>query len=167
MNLYIFNEIRLGAVYGIGTYIRELSSALKNSDIHVCIVNLASEKPQIQIEEIDGIKQWNFPSPVQWISSSEEQWDLYHHNVVYLLQLRIKDKKNLIFHLNYNQKSRLAEELKKAFDCKIMLTIHYFDWCFNLSGNLTRFRDILETQQTDKDIEELKEVFQKEKKLCK
>jgi glycosyltransferase len=169
MNLYIFNEPSRGAVYGVGTYIRELTAALKNSDINVCVVNLISKKPQIQTEEIDGIKHWDFPSPVQWTRSDEEQWDLYHRNVVYLLQLHIKDKKNLIFHLNYNQKSRLAEELKKTFDCRIVLAVHYLDWCFKLSGNLIRFRQLLEMQQPvqdEKDIEELKEAFQKEKETC-
>jgi glycosyltransferase len=166
MNLYIFNETRIGAVYGVGTYIQELTAALKNSDINVCVINLMSEKPQILTEEIDGIKYWDFPLPVQWTTSNEEQWDLYHRNVVYLLKLHIKDKNNLIFHLNYNQKGRLAEELKKTFDCRIVLTIHYLDWCFKLSGNLTRFRQLLRIQQTvqgDKDIELLKEVFQKER----
>jgi glycosyltransferase len=170
MNLYIFNETRLGAVYGVGTYIRELTAALKNSEINVCVVNLTSETPQIQRTEIDGIKHWNFPLPVQWTKSNEEHWDLYHRNVVYLLQLHIKDKKNLIFHLNYNQKGRFAEELKKTFDCRIVLTIHYLDWCFKLSGNLTRFRQLLETQQTvqgDTNIELLKEAFQKERETFK
>ncbi len=167
MNLYLLNETRLGAVYGIGTYIRELTTALKNSDIHVCIVNLTSEKSQIEIEEIDGIKHWYFPLPVQWRSNSEEQWDLYHRNVVYLFQLHIKDKKDLIFHLNYNQKGKLAEELKKSFDCRIVLTIHYLDWCFKLSGNLTCFRQLLEIQSDDNYIEELKGAFQKEKETFK
>ncbi len=169
MNLYIFNETRLGAVYGVGTYIRELTTVLKNSNIQICVINLTSEKPQIQTEVIDGVRYWNFPLPIEWTSSSEEHWDLYHRNMVYLLQLHIRDKKNLIFHLNYNQKGKLAKELKKVFDCRIVLTIHYLDWCFKLSGNLTRFRQILETRQfqDDKDIEELKEAFQKEKATFK
>ena len=49
MNLYIFNETRRGAIFGIGTYIRELVIALKDSDIHISIINLMSDKPQIQM----------------------------------------------------------------------------------------------------------------------
>jgi hypothetical protein len=33
MNLHIFNETRRGAVYGVGTYIRELTAVLKGSGI--------------------------------------------------------------------------------------------------------------------------------------
>lgn len=166
MNLYIFNEIRIGAVYGIGTYIRELVVTLKNSDIKVCVVNLNSDKPQIISQETDGVLYLYFPSPIHWTKELIEHWDLYHRNVVYWLQLHIKDKENLIFHLNYNQKSGLAKELKNAFECKIILTVHYFDWCFKLLGNQTRFKKILETQQTiqdDEDIEQLKETFLMEK----
>lgn len=166
MNLYIFNEIRLGTVYGIGTYIRELLVALKNSNISVCVVYLNSDKPQIKSEEIDGVHYLSFPSPIQWSKELPEDWDLYHRNVVYWLQLHIRDKENLIFHLNYNQKGRLAKELKNAFECKIILTVHYLDWCFKLLGNQTRFKKILETQQMFKEeneIERLKESIKIEK----
>lgn len=166
MNLYIFNEIRLGAIYGVGTYIRELIVALRNSGINVYVVNLNSDKPQIRSEEVDGIFYLYFPPPIQWLEDVEEQWDLYHRNVVYLLQLHIKNKTNLIFHLNYNQKSGLVDELKRVFDCTIVLTVHYFDWCFKLSGMLTQFRTILEIQQThqpDRDSEQIKDAFCREK----
>lgn len=42
MNLYIFNETRRGAVFGVGTYIRELTFALQNRSLHICIINLLS-----------------------------------------------------------------------------------------------------------------------------
>lgn len=168
MNLYIFNEAGRAAVYGIGTYIRELTAALNSSGISVCVVNLNSDKPQIKYEKTDGILQLYFPSPVQWPSNLEEHWDLYHRNIVYWLQLHIMDKRDLIFHLNNNQKNGLAEELGKAFDCRIILTVHYLDWCFRLSGNLMRFRKILQMQQAihdNKEIEQLKESIQKEKDI--
>lgn len=166
MNLYIFNECNLAGVYGIGTYIRELSVALKNSDINLCVVNLNSDEPQIKYEEIDGILHLHFPSPIQWNKDIHTQWDLYHRNILYWLQLHIKDKKNLIFHLNYNQKSGFVTELKKAFNCKIVLTVHCLGWCFRLSGNLTRFRRILEMRQSFENeivIELVKEITQREK----
>lgn len=168
MNLYVFCEKTLGNVYGIGTYIRELVSTLKNSAINVYIINLASEKPQIKIEEINGTTYWHFPPPIQWSKELEEHWDLYHRNIVYLLQLHIKDKNNLIFHLNYNQKVGLAKELKKAFNCKIVLTIHFFDYYSKLSVNSIYSREIHNMKQTyidDKGLAQLRESIQKEKQL--
>ena len=43
MNLYIFNETRRGAVFGVGTYIRELTFALQNRSLHICIMKLRKE----------------------------------------------------------------------------------------------------------------------------
>ena len=150
-------------MYGIGTYVRELTTALKNSDVNIWVINLNTDKPQIEYEDIDGIFYLYFPSPIQWSIELPEQWDLYHRNVIYWLQLNIKDKKDLIFHLNYNHKSRFATALKKVFNCKIVLTIHFFDWCFKLLGNQNNLKKIFELQQTfksDNEIELLKESIQ-------
>jgi hypothetical protein len=137
MNLYIFNQTRRGAEYGVGTYIRELTVTLKDSDIHVFVVNLTSDKPQIQTEEIDGIKHWYFPSVLsdQRTASNEKQWELYYRNVVYLLQLHIKDKKDLIFHLNFFESGKLAGELKNVFDCRIVTVAHFSGWGFRACLN--------------------------------
>ena len=145
MNLYIFNQTRRGAVFGIGTYIRELTAALKESGINVCVVNLISEKPQIKTEEIDGIRHWYFPLaiPEQRTTRNREQWELYFRNGVYLIRLHIKDKKELIFHLNFFESGKLAEELKNAFDCHIVAVSHFSDWGLTLYDNLPRLRNIL------------------------
>lgn len=47
MNLYIFNDGCVGFVYGVGTYIRELIIALKDSDLNICIVNILLDKSRI------------------------------------------------------------------------------------------------------------------------
>lgn len=163
MKLYIINECCRGSVYGIGTYVRELTTILRNSKIDVYVINLNSEKKQIEYEEIESIHYLHIPAPLRWSVENSKQWDCYHRNVVFLLKLHIKDKKNLIFHLNNNKKSVLVTELKKAFDCKVILTIHYFDWCFNLFGNYTRFKKVIENDLHNDEIERIKNIFLKEK----
>lgn len=168
MMIYIFNEKRRGSVYGVGTYIRELAAALKNRNMQVCVINLISDKPQIQTEETDGITQWHFPAPIpdpQKIHS-QEQTGLYLRNVAYLLQWYIQDKKDLIFHLNFLHSKILADELKKAFDCRLALSIHYFDWGFQLLGNQSRFTHLLETDATLSPADTaVRESYLKEKEL--
>ena len=165
MNLYIFNETRRGAVFGIGTYIRELTFALKNSSLYICIINLLSDKPYIRMEEIDDIKHWYFPSPIpeQRTSDSQKQRALYFRNVVYLLQLYIKDKKDLVFHLNYHQNESLVSELKEAFDCKIISVAHFSDWGFTVFDNLKRLRNILNEEHPDNFSENVKKSFEEER----
>ena len=168
MNLYIFNQSRRGgAVYGVGTYIRELTAALKDSEIKVYVVNLASLKPQIQKEEIDGIQYWHFPAPVQWTESNPYQWALYYRNIVYVLQLHSKDKKELIFHLNYMENKPLADALKSVFDCKTVLVVHYLRSVMTLLGNISRIRRIISQPDEPADLLEIsaKESFLDEKEL--
>ena len=164
MNLYIFDQTRRGAVYGVGTYIRELTTALKDSGITICVVNLTSDKPQIQTEEIDGIKHWCFPAPIQEerTTDNQKQWELYFRNVVYLLRLHIKDKKDLIFHLNYYQSGSLAEELKNAFACKIVSVAHFSEWGFSVYDNPERLRRLLNEEHPDSFGENLKKSFEEE-----
>ncbi|MDR2919145.1 MAG: TIGR04157 family glycosyltransferase [Tannerella sp.] len=163
-NLYIFNQTRRGAVFGVGTYIRELTAALKESDINICVVNLISEKSQIQTEDIDGIKHWYFPLAIsdQRTTSNDKQWELYFRNIVYLLRLHIEDKKNLIFHLNFHQNISLVEELKNAFDCRIVSAVHFTDWGFTVFDNLPRLRNILNEEYPDSFDENVKKAFEEE-----
>ena len=64
MNLYIINETRRGTIFGIGTYVQELVAALKNYNINICVVNIFSDKPQIEKDQLEGIDYWYFPEPI-------------------------------------------------------------------------------------------------------
>ena len=145
VNLYIFNESNRATEYGIGTYIRELTTALRNSDINVCIINLKQDITRIKTENIEGIEYWSFPAPIVslWVTSSAKQNELYYRNIVFLLRLYIADKKNLIFHLNYYRCGKLAEDLKQTFDCRIVTVTHFFEWGSMVYDNLKRLRFIL------------------------
>ena len=153
MNLYIFNETRRGAVFGVGTYIRELTFALQNRSLHICIINLLSDKPYIQMEKIENIEHWYFPSPIpeQRTSDSQKQRALYFRNVVYLLQLHIKENESLV------------SELKEAFDCKIISVAHFSDWGFTVFDNLNRLRNILNEEHPDSFSENVKKSFEEER----
>ena len=48
--------------------------------------------------------------------------------------------------MNYNQ-NEIAEELKKVFSCKIVTTVHYFEWCLALSGNIKHVKCLLERKK--------------------
>ncbi len=165
MNLYIFNQTRRGSVFGVGTYIRELTAALQDRGLNICVINLISEKPQIQVEEVSGIKHWYFPLAMldQRTTSNQKQWELYYRNVVYLLKLKLKGQKNLIFHLNFFESSRLAEELKNAFDCSIVAVSHFFNWGFTIYDNIERLHHILQDENPDSFGKNLQESFEEEK----
>ena len=170
VNLYIFKESSRAAIYGIGTYIRELTAALKDSDINVCVVHLRSEKVDDEPTKTNGIQHWHFPPPINRYISSDwyRQNEIYYRNIVYLLRLQIKNTENLVFHLNHNHSAPLTKELKKAFYCKTVSVVHYLDWCFSLLGNVTRFKKLLSIQVTDQHDEIKKSIiksYQEEKEF--
>ncbi len=164
---YIFNETRRGSVYGVGTYIRELASTLKDSGIRVCIVHLRSDKEAVCMTEEEGVRQWFFPAPqtVNLTMTHNKQQDRYFRNIVYLLKLHIKGTQNLIFHLNFNQCTVLAGELKKAFDCRVLAMVHYSDWAITLSGNLSRLKTILAKEQPDHPGKEIRQSVENDRLL--
>jgi glycosyltransferase involved in cell wall biosynthesis len=103
------------------------------------------DKDEIISEEENGIRHWYFPASVY---NNQKQGN-YYRNLVYLLQLHIENKENLIFHLNYNQSKVLADRLKEVFECKVIAVVHYSDWGFTLQGNISRLRTILKNEQPD------------------
>ena len=145
INLYVFNKSGKSAIYGIGTYIRELTNALKGNDINICIIHLCSEKSDMLIEEENGIRHWYIPAPIinsYIFSMNYEHFDnLYYKNIVYILRLYIKDVEKIVFQINHII-AGFSEELKKAFDCTIVDVIHYSNWMSALNGILSRLHSI-------------------------
>ena len=92
INLYIINESSISAVYGIGTYIRELTAALKNSEIKVCVIHLFTNRQDIETEEeVDGVNYWYIPAPnnSNLLFDKNRQRELYYRNVLYFLRLQL------------------------------------------------------------------------------
>ena len=153
MNLYLFNDADSAAVYGIGTYIRELTYALDASDINLHIVHLHSVRLRFEIEKKNDIEYWYIPE-VRYDNSSInaiQEIEDYYKNVIYLFQLYIKDRKNLIFQFNYNNCYSLARDLKSIFHCKTVAVIHYTKWQLQLHGNRLRIRSIKAKSDNQRD----------------
>jgi len=169
VNLYIFNENSRASVYGIGTYLKELAASLKNSIVHITVIYLRDESV-VRMEEIDGITHWHIPDAMEdtLYLDYDSRARQYYRNITNLLLLHVKDTHRLVFHLNYTQNRSLAEALRKTFDCKIVFTIHYFNWCFGLSGNVSMFKNLLAVQGADKEDKlnkSINESYRKEKEL--
>ena len=152
MNLYLFNNNDSAAVYGIGTYIKELTHALEHSAINVHIVHLRSVRPKFEIEKTNDIENWYIPevrSENASIDAVQEIED-YCQNVIYLFRLHIKDTTEMIFHFNFNNCYSLARGLKAIFDCKTTATVHYTKWHLELHGNLNKLHDIKIKSETQR-----------------
>lgn len=144
MNLYLFNDNDRAATFGIGTYLRELSHALKGADIHIHIVHLRSIRPEFEIVKTNEIENWYIPEVFNQstFDGSIQKVEIYYRNVIYLLRLNIYDTTNLVFHFNYNLCYVLAKGLKEVFDCKTVSAIHFIKWQLELNGNLSKLHAI-------------------------
>ena len=165
MNLYNISQKSRGTVFGVGTYIHELTTALKSSGIRIFLVNILCDGKCVRKEEMEGITQWYFPTPCseQWNFLDKEQRKLYFHNLVYLLRVHIRDRKELVFHLNHYQNEDLATELREAFDCKVISVSHSSDWTAGIHDNPQRLRAILKGNRSDVWSEDVRYAFEEEK----
>jgi len=156
MNLYLFNDNDSAAVYGIGTYIKELTHALEGSGIHVHIVHLHSTRPEFEIVKTDQVEEWHIPEVRNHntFSGSVQLIEDYCRNVIYLFRLYVKDTKDLVFHFNFNSYQSLAKGLKSVFDCKTVTTVHFSRWSLELHGNLSLLHTLKKKPENQRSVYE-------------
>ena len=143
IQLFIFNEVSRAAVYGIGTYIQQLLACLDDS-FQVNIVNYFSNKPEFTvIESTVAIREIYIPcNQLKYVEGKCDE--TYFLNSIYLLADFINPDAKLIFHFNQFRYEAMIKQLKANWpESKIILSVHYLSWCFNLNGNTGYFRDII------------------------
>lgn len=144
-HLYLFNEGSRAAIYGIGTYIRQMITLFSGrQDIKLNVVVLNSDKNEFEVEEKDGYRSFYFPR----VSLPSDKLEIYIRNSWYVLYSYIEEigeEDRLLFHFNYGQELPLLKLAKQYFpECTTLFTIHYQMWCFELNGNTTLFRKIMQ-----------------------
>lgn len=136
--LYIFDETESNAaLFGVGTYIKSLILALKDTDMEITIFKLISNKKEVFIESLDNIKYIHIPKPMGKFGKKN-----YYRNVFYVIYPYIKKTNDVIFHLNYIGCYNLAKALKEHLQGKIVLTIHYRE--LHTSENTKREKDLID-----------------------
>lgn len=141
MKYYIINNTSRAAVYGIGTYVRQLTGMLKKSpSLQIFFIDLEVEEKEFSIiQDADGFTHYKIP-----MASTRVENERYCRMAYYLLSPYLTDTEDAIFHFNYFQHYPLALLLKaKSIHHRILLGVHYLSWCFELNGNVTQFRKIV------------------------
>jgi glycosyltransferase len=107
-------------------------------------------------------------APMRPLLQAEKAGNRYARNVAYLLKEYIPDDEDNLFHLNYMGNESLVIELKKQFNAKIMLTVHYANWSFVLLGDRARLIKILESLKgttPEPDAESIRKIVEKDRKM--
>lgn len=150
-HIYIFNESSRAAVYGIGTYIKQVINLLANQKKRVYYtVNINSDNKDLEEKCVAGIKSYYIPY-MSYKCNSER----YYRNILFLLQPfieknQITKEDEIIFHFNFYQQMPLIKMIKKYYPkSKIYFSIHYMDWCFMIKGNVSYFKKIISKETDD------------------
>jgi len=151
-HIYLFCMQSSGVVYGIGTYIQQLTEALKQEkDVSLNIVIYNSEESEFTIKKNEGVSTFYFPRINNQFNYPHSQFEsAYCRNICFLLNrhIRLEPSDQLIFHLNYYEENICIPYFKKEFpDCKVIFTVHYQRWCFLLNGNTTCFKKLIHQKQ--------------------
>lgn len=148
--VFLFNEGSRAAVYGIGTYIRQMVSCLTSMDnVSLHLVQLNSDVEKVTFSQREGYEELSIPHSLFLLGDKSMR---YYRNVWRLVQLYfpIAENESIFFLLNYSSHHVLVPQMRIALpSCRIYFTIHYQDWCFSLNGNVSRFKEILQTQDVD------------------
>lgn len=153
IDYYIISNTSRAANYGIGTYCRQIVSCVEESN-DICISHIEMFANTLEfLKEVDEKGNIHYKIPI--VSGNAED-EIGCKNAFYYLSQHIKPKKGTtqIFHFNYFRHYHLAVMLKEAYSgCRIILTVHYLNWCFELMGNASLFRHYISTSSTLEDNE--------------
>jgi glycosyltransferase len=165
INLYIFISNGEGLKYGVGTYIYQLVEWIKNEkiiDLTLLLLFCEDEK-ELKIEQNEKYKLIKIPQNYSNKIYTEINLNRYFRNCIFLLKTIIPDDKNNVFHINFiTAANSLTFWLKELFQGKVLLTVHFTEWSFDLMGDKKQLRQILDKsdKQLTKNIEKtvLKEI---------
>lgn len=166
--LYIINEYSRASNYGVGTYINQLLCTVKEMGMKITVVHLRDASHTVfHQEEKDNVRYLHIPPP-QYTNSridTDKSLQRYYRNSFYLLLSYINNADDeIIFHFNFFNALLLASLLKERLTCKIVLTVHYMEWSFELLGDVDKLKKILEKAETPRDVR-IKNTYALEKKF--
>lgn len=154
----INNHFGAAAQYGIKTFIEQLLYILDGAHLRITIVELCcSPSEKIHSEIKNGIERLYVPmiSPF-----TKENNDIYCRNVAYILLSRINAEDECTFHFNFLHHKVLAETLRRIYpQGKQILTIHYFEWLFEVQGDVKLFSRIIHMEKSNRSLQEM-EIYE-------
>lgn len=168
MQVYLFQESSRAAVYGIGTYIRQMIECLSNrEDCVLHVVHIGAKVEHFEKKEMTGYFLYNIPT---FCISMQGKKNHYQRNVYYLMRLHgcYMENDSSVFIFNYSHQLFLIRLLKDQFpNGRFCFVIHYQDWCFDLNGDVMRLRSLIQAERTALSLSEqgICDSFYREKEL--
>lgn len=167
--IILFDEETRAAQYGIGTYIQSVVDVVREAGLEIHVIHLRSQvtKSLLRVKE-NGVCHYYIASPAEkGYSYDLQEFDKrYYRNVVLLLSPYLQGCKCPVFHLNYMKMNELALCLKSCYpDSKIVATVHYTSWSFDLLGDKNRLFALM--KNSNRKEQDIVNNFENEKTFLK
>lgn len=147
MKYFIINNASRAASYGIGTYVRQLTVALRGlPSLLICFIDLYGEGEEFAIaKDEDGLVHYKVPK-----ASTRMEDERYCRMAYCLLSPYLPENEPAIFHFNYFQHYPFAALIKaRNIRHRVFLSVHYLNWCFELDGNVSKFKSIVNAKAVE------------------
>lgn len=166
--IFLIEEKTKGSYYGVGTYIKQLTKLSNcNKWKFICIKLLSTETNTICIKKVKNILYINIPAfELRGYSENFEKQSIqYYRNIYFVLHTYLNCIKQPIIHLNSMMFDMLAQLIKSYIpQSKLILTVHYTSWGFELLGNKEMLKKALNAPQ-DLAFQAINKNLEREKKL--
>lgn len=141
--IYIVNEMSNAAMYGIGSFIKAYIKGLRSMGMKVNLIELNNRCKEFTLTSEDDVTKYTFPS----IDLSQKK--KYYRSVFRVLRMYLQNRQGMIFHLHYQMPDYFIDYIREHFPAaKVIFTIHYQNWVWQLLGNTYRFRQIAGLEKT-------------------
>lgn len=135
-NIYILDERITSDLNGIGTYVRELISSLRNSGLTICLVSFNSQVNEFCIQEEEGFRKMCFPFLPGSVYS-------FYPILLSFFRLYIEDNQDTVFMVNHTPCLAFLRELRKIYTLsKVVFVAHGMRWCSLLLGDKEKCKEI-------------------------
>ncbi len=153
-HIFIFNNASRAARYGIGTYVRQLAEGLRECpDTAVSFVDFFADVKEYAVsDDACGFRHYRIPPGPSGGESENSQRCAFYFLARHI---GMPEGCRLVFQFNYFQHRLIASLLKGRYaDSRIVLTVHYLSWCFELKGSVDSFRRITARDYAPQDEKE-------------
>ncbi len=141
----IFTQTSRAGNYGIGTYVEQLVQCLKSTGWNICVFELDCQEKDAGIDIIDGIRYYK-------ISQKHKNVNLKQYNYAQFVIQNLYKKSNLfVCHFNFAFYPLMVEKIRYALNAKVVFTLHFTSWSFELAGDKKLLMNILSKQNNDKE----------------
>ena len=139
----IFTQTSRAAKYGIGTYVEQLAQCLIEAGWDVCILELDCYEKEDSFQLFYGAGYYKLSQP-----NVKENLREYNYSQFVIHHFSNKVGR-VVCHFNFALYPNMVERIKTALHAKIIFTLHFTSWSFDLSGDKERLIRILEKQCDD------------------